>query len=174
MDRPLKSETIFTDPTGQYCGAYGNVVILLTLGAPDENLVTRWVDAVSKYGRELEQDLGLLVVIAGDARVPSDAERTTISHAFAGVATVVRGAVEVVEGRGFIAAAMRGALTVINLTKSLGYPIKVASNFAEATTHLRRLLGTAFDSRIDAASLSRATETLRAAAAQAGNDAAHA
>lgn len=160
----LEPKFIFTDRSGQYCCACGNVVMLRTTRPPDNEVAARYMAAVLEYGKQFPQGIGLIVAIDPSARVPTDVERKTITTIMAGIAGVVRGAVEVVEGQGFVAAAMRGALTVINMAVKLGYPIKVASSFAEATALLRRSLGASFDAQIDEACLSRGAEVLRAAA----------
>jgi hypothetical protein len=121
----------------------------------------RWTDVLHKHARSYPDGLGLIVFIDANAKPPEETERKSITEAYARVSSVVRGAVQVVEGHGFTAAAIRGALTLINATKSLNVPIKVAGCVSEGAPKLESLLGPAMDPRIDAAALTRAASMMR-------------
>jgi hypothetical protein len=144
------------------CCAYANIVLTRSLCAPDPAYVHEWAIAILRYARTQPQGLGLLVLIDAAAQPPNEAERTTIKNGYMKLRSVVRGAVQVIEGEGFMASAMRGALTITNLAAGIGFPIKVAGTVSEAVPLLTKTLGSAMDPRLDAAGLTRAAADIRA------------
>ncbi len=141
------------------CCAYGRVVVTRSQCAPDASYLRDWVNVLLRYGKSHPLGLGVVVIIDANAQPPTEAERGAIRTAYVNVKSVVRGCVQVVEGQGFIAAAMRGALTLTNMTAGLGFPIKVVGEVAEAAPLLAKMLA---DPRVDAAHLLRAATEIRA------------
>lgn len=144
------------------CCAYGNIVLTRSLHAPDSEYIVEWANGIIGYARTHPQGLGLLNLIDANAQPPTENERVVIRNGFMKLRPVVRGAVLVVEGQGFIAAAMRGALTLINLRATYGYPVKVAGDIAEATPQLVKMLGSAMDTRVDTVGLEQAAREVKA------------
>lgn len=143
------------------CFALGNIVVTRSLVPPDVAYLPEWISAIQRYGRDHPQGLGLLVLIDENAPPPGELERSAIKAAYVTVRTVVRCAVQVVEGEGFAAAAKRSVLTIINLATAIGYPIRVTGNVTEATKVLHKLLGPAMSPEIDVAALSRIADRMR-------------
>ena len=130
------------------CCAFGNVVLTRSLRAPDALYLRDWVNAILRHGRTQPQGLGIVIFIDAEAQPPNEAERGLIKDGFIRVRPVVRGAVQVIEGQGFMAAAMRGALTVTSLASGIGYPIKVTGDVGQAATLLSKMLLKSMDPRI--------------------------
>jgi hypothetical protein len=127
--------------------------------APDADYVREWVKALVKHAKARPQALGLVMLIDEGALPPNEAERVVIKNGYLSVQNIVSGAVQVVEGHGFAAAAKRSALMIINLTSGVGIPIKVVGSIADAAPLLIKLLATA---GLDAERLTRAVEAVRA------------
>ena len=161
-DRPAVALEDLISTAQHCCVALGNVVLTRSLCAPDPAFLRDWTNAVLNHAKAHPQGLGLIIIIDENAPPPTEAERTPIKNAYVATQSVVRGVVQIVEGAGFMAAAKRGAMAVINLATGIGVPIKVAGNIAEGTPLLRKLLGPAMDTRLDAAALTRASDSLRA------------
>jgi hypothetical protein len=138
------------------CFAIGNIVLTRSLWAPDAVYLREWVNALERYAQTQPRALGVVILIDERAHPPNEAERNEIRQAYTSVKHIVRGAVQVVEGHGFMAAAKRSALMIINLTAGIGVPIKVVGALPEALPTLAKMLGDAMDPRIDAAALTRA------------------
>jgi hypothetical protein len=143
------------------CCALGNIVVTRSLSAPDDAYLKRWVSAVLDHGKKHPQGLGVLVLIDACAAPPGEAQRIAIKNAYVSLRGVVRGAVQVVKGEGFAAAAKRSLLTVINLATGIGYPIKVTGNVVEAASALRKVLGNALDPSVDATLLGEVAGSVR-------------
>jgi|GEM_PF-3566522 len=153
--------TELTSHSQHCCFALGNIVVTRSLVPPDAAYLPEWMNAILRYGNDHPQGLGLLVLIDENAPPPGEPERAAIKDAYVTVRTVVRCAVQVVEGEGFAAAAKRSVLMIINLATAIGYPIRVTGNVAEATKILHKLLGPGMSAEIDVAALSRIADLMR-------------
>ena len=103
----------------------------------------------------------MMIVIDASAEPPSDRARRAVKQSLLDMRPVLRGAVQVVEGHGFVAAAKRSAITVINLTSQYGFPIKVAGTVPEGGLMIAKMLGGALDPSVTMASINAAVETVR-------------
>jgi hypothetical protein len=144
------------------CCAYGNIVLALTLTAPDAAYLRTATQAITQLGLGYPQGVGLITMVDGNTPPPSEVTRAAIQQLFRDIAGFTRGGIMVVEGQGFKASAKRSAITLINMTTRLPYPIKVAASVSEAEPLLMKMLGPAFDVRITAAGLADAAASMRA------------
>ena len=141
-------------------GLVGPCLVLIARREPDDGIVVeapKWVDrllaAHPKKG-------GLVVVVQASAPPPSDVARKRIDRAYGEYGRGVVAGAMVIEGRGFMAASIRSALSLMMLTSRYSYPIKTFATPREGAAFVcGRLPGGDFH----AASLVAGIEQLRSA-----------
>jgi hypothetical protein len=81
---------------------------------------------------------------------------------YATLKSVIKGAVLVVEGEGFVASAKRSVITVFASSAAQPFPMKVAGTPAEGAAKIVKLLGPALDPRLNLASIADAISAVKA------------
>jgi hypothetical protein len=117
-------------------GALGEVLIMLSRAEPSLEFLQRTVRLIQDTAREHPEGLGLFVVISADAKPPSDAARQYFARSVTEYGQKVRAMARIVEGIGFLAAAKRSAIAMIQLVSRLPFPAKVFGTQTEAAVWL--------------------------------------
>jgi hypothetical protein len=139
-----RAEFLFTElyrDAEHVMGSYANLVILASVAPPTPRVVAASRDVAQRVAVDHPEGVGVFIVIDSRAGPPDEASRKALEQVYVELRKVVRAAVHVVEGEGFVAAAKRGALTLINLTVKPGFPTKVASTIDDGIAVMRRTLG---------------------------------
>jgi hypothetical protein len=111
-----------------------NVQIILSREPPSLEFMRRIVHELHNLARTTSRDTGALLVIRSDCRPPSEEAREYIREGLARARMVA--AAQVVTGTGFQGAAMRAALSMIQLITRPKYPMKVFADLTTASTWL--------------------------------------
>ncbi len=114
----------------------GPCLTLIVRREPDPHILqeaSRWADELLKA---YPQKGGLIVVIQASASPPSEASRARIDRAYTEYGRGVVAGAMVIEGKGFVAASIRSALSLIMLRSKYNYPIKTFATVAEGATFL--------------------------------------
>jgi hypothetical protein len=142
-------------------GLVGPVLVVLARGEPGEEILTqapRWIDRLlTRY----PQKGAYMVVIQTSAKPPGDVGRKRIDRAYTEYGRGVHAGAIVIEGKGFMAASIRSALSVIMLASRYPYPQKTFATVGEAAPFLSGKLPAAHP--FTAAQLVAGVEDLRAA-----------
>lgn len=110
----------------------GNVVLSYSAKPPNPHYLKAWTLAMDELVVRLEAQVSVVTIIRSGTRTPDEpsrlAIRTTISRHMDDIGAFAF----VVEGEGFMAAAMRSALSLMNLTARYKFPQKVFATMSEA------------------------------------------
>jgi hypothetical protein len=104
----------------------------------------------------------MFVVIDSQAGPPDEATRKALQGCYTELRDIIRAAVHVVEGEGFVSAAKRGALTLLNLTAKPPFPTRIAATLDEGALTMRKVLGPLWNPEMQPRALSAAMLQLRA------------
>ncbi len=142
-------------------GLVGPILTLIARGEPGDDILThapRWIDRLlARY----PQKGGYMVVIQTSAKPPGDAARKRIDRAYTEYGRGVHAGAVVIEGKGFMAASIRSALSVIMLASKYSYPQKTFATAGEAAPYLSGRLPAAHP--FSASQIVAGVEDLRAA-----------
>jgi hypothetical protein len=105
--------------------------------------------------------MGVVIVINADARAPSEEARAHVKKTYPELTRTLAGMVRVIEGEGFIAAAKRSAVAIIDLAMRLQCPTKVVGNVQEGAMWIMRQMGPADHRRYTALDILTAVRELR-------------
>lgn len=122
---------VYADEEHAIC-VLGNVVLSYSLNAPNSRYLKAWARTMDQR----EPPILALIVIDSGARAPDAAAKESITQT---IKRHERGIVAfgyVVEGQGFAAAAIRGALSVILLATRYPFPLRVMATAEEAAPWL--------------------------------------
>jgi hypothetical protein len=148
---------------GHHCYGRGNAVVVYSVAEPDSAYMERNAIAMRLYASAHPTGLGAMVLIPDIAKPPSEAARHALRAGYTAMKSFMRGAVLILEGEGFAAAAKRSAFTILNLAAPLPFPVKVAGTPLEAADKLVALLGPALEPQLDSQLLAAMVEEVRAA-----------
>ena len=146
---------------GHITCALGCIVIVYSGRSPDAAYLDRSAGIVNAYGTKFPDGLGLMVLISANEPPPDEPTRRAIQASYAAMQQSIRAAVLVVEGEGFVAAAKRSIITVLSLTNSLSFPIKVSGTPLDGAAKLAQLLGPRLAPGIDHESVASAAAQIR-------------
>ncbi|MEI9953952.1 MAG: hypothetical protein WDO74_34500 [Pseudomonadota bacterium] len=93
--------------------------------APNPHFLEAWTRIVELVGERFEAGLLALTIIDRDAHAPDDVSRAHIRDTVTRNAAKIKAFAYVVEGEGFVAAAVRSALALISLAARYPFPLKV-------------------------------------------------
>ena len=136
----------------------GNVLFTYSLAAPS----ARYLAACSDVIERLEPPALLLTVIDSRARAPDSASKAAIRQLVTRHESRIAGLAYVIEGEGFGAAAIRSALSLINLAARYRFPQRVTATAAEAIPWLLEQLPLALRVSNEHQRLTRLVDTVRA------------
>jgi serine/threonine protein kinase len=154
-------ETVIRHLEAEQCLAwYSNVEIVLSLAQPTYAFMQRIVAEFDGLSKRVGGNAGVLLIIKADANPPDEEARSYIKRELA--RSTMRAAAQVVEGKGFRGAAVRSALTMIQLAIRPPFPMKIFGEVSDGALwlvgELREKTGTA----PDAGQLTKAALELRA------------
>lgn len=141
--------------------ACGNVLVVYSKQEPTHEYCQRSARATLEYARAYPSGLGMLVIIAENEPPPSESARRAIIDCYAMIREVITCGVLVVEGEGFAASAKRSVITLISMTVSVPFPIKVAPDIVEGASKLAKLLGPRLDPRLDTHAIAAAAASTK-------------
>jgi hypothetical protein len=119
----------------------GPVYTLIANGDPTEALVNQSERALDELEKAYGKACGMLVVVKSNVRPPSEAARHVIRRVMADCARAVVCGAWAIEGQGFVAAANRGALSMMMMLTHRQYPMKVYGTVRDAAGYVRTVLG---------------------------------
>ena len=136
----------------------GNVLFTYSLAAPS----ARYLAACSDVIERLEPPALLLTVIDSRARAPDSASKAAIRQLVTRHESRIAGLAYVIEGEGFGAAAIRSALSLINLAARYRFPQRVTATAGEAIPWLLEQLPLPLRVSNEPQRLARLVDTVRA------------
>jgi hypothetical protein len=146
-----------------HCTAmFHDLQLSVSRGEPSLDFLTRATVLVEAEAAKLPNGMGLVIVLNPDAPPPGEAARTHIKTHYPLISGHLRGLLRVVEGEGFIAAAKRSAVTLIDVALRLRCPSKVSGNVVEGASWLMRQMGPAQERQYSAQDVALAVQRLRA------------
>jgi hypothetical protein len=137
----------------------GPVMVIVAKTEPGPSMPAHTAKIVADLRENHAGKGACIVIVRSDVRPPGEQARERIIGAMRewGQGVICGGFV--FEGSGFVAAAQRGALTMMLTLARLSYPIKVFGSLREATGFVCGTLGPG--SELNAAGLARAIEGMR-------------
>jgi hypothetical protein len=146
---------------GLHCIAVaGSCIIAYSKQPPDTKYFAFWHSIVSGVVAQQPGKLSILVIIDSGSRSPDESQRRLIASATQRYAQSIERFAYVVEGRGFAAAALRSAISLISLATRTPYRQKVFATVEEAAVWLVQAAGETGPGR-DARALSALVHTMR-------------
>ncbi|MEY4550418.1 MAG: hypothetical protein RL685_6613 [Pseudomonadota bacterium] len=119
----------------------GNIVISLSMQPPNAGYLAAWTQAMDQLVSDVPGPICVLNVIDAGARAPDEAAKAAIRRTVQRHAARVGAVVYVVEGRGFAAAAMRSALSLLSLVARYPFPQKVFPTVASSGAWITETMG---------------------------------
>ena len=116
-------------------GACGPIAVSVWQSAPQIEHARSSVALLTRLSRA-HGEIGLLAILAEGCALPDEAVRATLAEGLVRVEGCIAGVANVVEGQGFRAAALRGALTSLALLVGARYPQKVFGDVTAAAAFL--------------------------------------
>lgn len=156
------------EPTIVYRDVHHGTVVLANLivtfgrNEPSIALLDNFVDSAKRL-RVSHAKLVAMIVIESAAKPPSDEIRAATSRALHSVGPDMLAMAHVIEGKGFVAAALRGAVTTLSLLNRFPFPIHAFGEVDEAASWLSE--------RLQAAQAGTLTSHAIAAAARVAREA---
>jgi len=133
-------ELLYADD--DYCaGLVGPVLALIAQGHPKSIVVGQGRQWAKRVASERPDGGAFIVVVRSDAPVPSEEARGYIRSWIEECQRFAKAGSFVIEGQGFLAAALRGALTTVTLVARLPYPLKVHGTIDEGAAFIVAKLG---------------------------------
>jgi hypothetical protein len=149
-----------TEPTERYVDDahrivwLDNVEMILSRTPPSRAVMRRIIVELEGLSRAYPCGIGALLVIRSDVAPPDEEARAYIRKEL-GRAPILAAA-QVVLGKGFVGAAMRSVLSLIQLLGRPGYPMKVFGDLGSASHWLVNELGASAGQAPEAHGLTRA------------------
>jgi hypothetical protein len=141
---------------------YGNLVLAYSSASPDLSHLDAHIRETLRYGTRYPDGMGLLILIAPDEPPPNEAARKALRDCYATLKRVIKAAVVVVEGEGFMASAKRSVITVFTSSTSHPFPMKVAGTPAEGAAKMVKMLGPTLDPRLNVQLIAAAVPAVKA------------
>ncbi len=158
---PLEEPKIYYVDQDHVTGSVANILISFSVAEPTfaylENWGTSSKELAATYGRIVAMN-----IIDSSAKPPSDTIRLEINQLITTLSDNIVAIAIVTEGRGFLAAAKRSALSMITLLSRRPFPIRVFGDVPEASTWLiGQLRASSVPAKFDMTSLVAAAEGIR-------------
>jgi len=113
-----------------------NTVLTYSSDAPNPRFLEVWAETVQLVADQCSDGLLAMTLIDPQARPPEDPARVQIRNTVLRHAADINAFAYVVEGEGFGAAAVRGALSLISLAARYPFPMKVFARVEDAAPWL--------------------------------------
>lgn len=137
---------------------HGSFLLTFSLAAPNAASLRAWASAIE----QLDSPVLVMIVIDSSARAPDGPTKDAIQQTTLRLQHRIAAFAYVVEGEGFTAAAVRGAISLIGMFAHYAFPQRVVATVNEAAAWLRRNLPASGDHSHDAAEITRAIDAMRA------------
>lgn len=129
--------TVYSD--AHHCiSVAGSCIVTYSNQPPDARYFVAWNAAVARLEAQHSGLLSVVTIIDSSAPSPDEAARTLMRSAMNRYAQSIERFAYVVEGRGFIAAAIRSAISLVNMAARTPYRQKVFASVEEAGVWLAR------------------------------------
>jgi hypothetical protein len=138
----------------------GTCIVAYSMQPPDTKFFAAWQSVVARVAEQRRGKVPVLVVIDSGSRSPDESQRKLIASAMQRHAHSIERFAYVVEGRGFAAAALRSAISLISLATRTPYRQKVFATVEEAVAWLAPAAGETGPGR-DVRPLSALVHTMR-------------
>jgi len=109
-----------------------NTVFTYSDDAPNPHFLDAWTRTVEQVAAQFQDGLYAMTIIDSRVRAPDDASRLHIRTTVMRHAAQLKAFAYVVEGEGFGAAALRGAISLMSLAARYPFPMKVFGHVEEA------------------------------------------
>jgi hypothetical protein len=119
----------------------GPLIATYSTDTPNPRFLLAWDQAASRLAAEVETPILVLIIIDGRAPTPDEPSRKAIRHTIGKHKDQIGAFAYVIEGRGFAAAAMRSAVSLMSLAARYPFPQKVFANTTQAAEWLAHLQG---------------------------------
>jgi hypothetical protein len=160
MAAATRAQTYFVDDD-QCCALIGPVMVVIARQEPSHEIAKIADTCVTALERKYRGKLALMVVIKSEVSPPSDEARARIKDAMRTCERAIGIGAIVVEGHGFIATAMRSALSMMLFVVRPKFPVKVFNLVDDGASHICSALDR--DAELTGAALAQAVRELRAA-----------
>jgi hypothetical protein len=157
-----QAKVIYTDE-GHAFGTVGNVIVTFSIAEPTPGYLDHWMRTAKRLIAANGKSAALNL-IDGTAKPPGDAVRTRLNQILIGLGTDFMGIACVVEGKGFVAAAKRSALSMIALVARSPTPMRIFGESLEGSVWLVSQLRSQIDtsaSRLEARAIASGAEVMR-------------
>jgi hypothetical protein len=141
---------------------FHDLLLSISRGEPSLHFLQLAGRLIREQAERWPDKIGVMIVISADAPAPSEEARAHVRKAYPEFSRMLAGMVRVIEGEGFIAAAKRSAVAIIDLAMRLQCPTKVMGNVHEAGMWIMRQMGPADHRRYTALDIVAAVRELRA------------
>ena len=155
-----RAQTYFVDDD-QCCALVGPVMVVIARQEPSREIAQIADACVTALERKYRGKVALMIVIKSEVSPPSEEARARIRDAMRMCERAMTVGTIVVEGHGFIATAMRSALSMMLFVVRPKFPVKVFNLIDEGAAHICSALDR--DADLTAATLAQAVRELRSA-----------
>jgi hypothetical protein len=124
---------VYTDDQ-HVTGVIENVLVSYSLAEPTRGYLDNWIltaRTIMSKGK-----MAALIVIDSEAKPPSDEIRVEINAKFQKLRDGIAAVAVVVEGRGFVAAAKRSAISLLTLLSRYPFPFRIFGDIVEGSSWL--------------------------------------
>jgi hypothetical protein len=160
MSALTRAQTYFVDED-QCCALVGPVMVVIARQEPSREIAKMADSCVTALERKYRGKLALMVVIKSEVNPPSEEARVRIKDAMRTCERAITVGAIVVEGHGFVATAMRSALSMMLFVVRPKFPVKVFNLVDDGASHV--CAGLDRDADLTGATLSQAVRELRGA-----------
>jgi hypothetical protein len=119
----------------------GPVIVTYSTDAPNPRYLVAWDHATTRLAARISGPIFVLTIIDGITPTPDEPSRKAIRNTITRHKDQIGAFAYVVEGRGFAAAAIRSAVSLMSLAARYPFPQKVFANVPEASQWLARAQG---------------------------------
>jgi hypothetical protein len=140
---------------------FHDLLLSVSRGEPSLQFLQTAGRLIKEETQKWPDKIAVMIVINADARAPSDEARAHVKKTYPEFSEKLAGMVRVIEGEGFIAAAKRSAVAIIDLAMRLKCPTKVVGTVHEGGMWIMRQMGPADHRRYSALDIVMAVRELR-------------
>jgi len=158
MTALTRAQTYFVDDD-QCCALIGPVMVVVARQEPSREIAQMADACVTALERKYRGKLALMIVIKSEVSPPSEEARVRIKDAMRTCERAIAVGAIVVEGHGFIATAMRSALSMMLFVVRPKFPVRVFNLVDEGASHVCAALDR--DADLTGAALAQAVRELR-------------
>jgi hypothetical protein len=138
--RSANDEHVYSD-AHHSISTCGNAIMTYSANTPNPRYLQAWDQATTRLAARVEGSIVVVTIIDSRSPSPSEAERKAIRETITEHKHQIAALAYVVEGRGFGAAAMRSALSLMSLAARYPFPQKVFSSIEDSAAWVARASG---------------------------------